>query len=51
MRTLYPYKISKMNLFLQDEALDLDELTELTDNTVFELEQLPSQSQEGDLEV
>ena len=43
-----PYTLSQTQLFLQDQAINLDDLTELDDNTIFKLEPLPAQSYEKD---
>ena len=42
------FKVSQAQLFLQDEAIMLDELTELEDASVFKLEIQPSNSYEKD---
>ena len=37
------------DIYLQDLAIDLDDLTEIFDDTVFVLDQLPTRSYEKDL--
>ena len=49
IRQTIPYKVSTTQLFLQDEAINLDELTELEDTSVFTLDQLPLKPYEHDL--
>ena len=46
-----PFKVSITKLLLQDEILNLDDLTEIEDDTVFALEQLPTKSYEKDYDV
>lgn len=44
-----PFQISSTQLYLQDlRSLDLDDLTEMEDSSVFKLEQLPVKSWERD---
>ena len=51
-RETTPLRVSMTRLFLQDEFINLDELTELEFNTPFKLEVLPKQPYEKfDLEV
>ena len=50
-QTVFPFKISTTKLLLQDEIVNLDDLTELEDETVFRLEQLPTKSYEKDFDV
>ena len=38
MQTLIPFKVSTTKLLLQDELVNLDDVTELEDDTVFSLE-------------
>ena len=46
-----PYRITQTRLFLQDEAINLDDLTELEDGTVFSLEEQTIRSYEKDLQT
>ena len=46
-----PFKISSTQLYLQDEAINLDELTELDDASVFKLDIQPLRSYEKDYNV
>ena len=48
MQVTMPYKISQTHLYLQDEAINLDDLTELEDGTIFTLEESPIRSYEKD---
>ena len=48
---MLPYKVSKTQLYLQDKDVDLDELTELYDASVFQIETLPIRSYEKDFLV
>ena len=43
-----PYTISQTQLFLQDEAINLDDITELADDTIFKIEELTARSYEKD---
>ena len=45
---MLPFKISKTKLFLQDEDIDLDDLTEIEDDSVFSIDALPVRSYEKD---
>ena len=46
-----PFKITTTQLYLQDEIIALDEITELEDASVFKLEMLPLRSYEKDYDV
>ena len=46
VRQTYPYQITQTHLFLQDDAVNLDDLTEFSDPTVFNFEGLPIRSYE-----
>lgn len=48
MQQVLPFKVSKTQLFLQDYDIDLDDLTEIYDSSVFEIEPLPVRSYEKD---
>ena len=48
MQQLFRLKVSTTQLFLQDEILNLDDLTEFDDASVFKLENLPILSYEKD---
>ena len=48
MQEQVPFKVSTTKLYLQDEYLNLDQLTELENDTVFKMEQRPKQSYEKD---
>ena len=48
MRMTFPFKISQTRLFLQDEAINLDDLTELEDGTIFSLDEMSIRSYEKD---
>ena len=43
-----PYRISRQNVILQDEPIDLDDLTEYNNNNLFQLEKLPNKSYDQD---
>ena len=46
------YQISKTHIFLQDQAIDLDDLTLIEDDSIFKVEKLANQPYEaGDLSV
>ena len=51
MNSQLPFKISTTRLLLQDEIINLDQLTELDDESVFTLERLPTKSYEKDFDV
>lgn len=51
VRQTYPYRIAQTHLFLQDEIIHLDDITELEDPQLFTLEPLPSRSYEKDLDT
>ena len=42
------YEVSRTHLFLQDEHINLDEITELEDASIFKLEEKSSISYEKD---
>ena len=46
-----PFKITTTQLYLQDEIIALDEITELEDASIFKLEMLPLRSYEKDYDV
>ena len=46
MQVTMPYKISQTHLYLQDEVINLDDLTELENGTIFTLEESPIRSYE-----
>ena len=46
-----PFEVRTTKLLLQDEVINLDEITELEDETVFHLEQMPQRSYEKDEDV
>ena len=48
MRQTQPFKVTNTQLLLQDEFLNLDDLTELDDATIFKLEKLSTQPYERD---
>lgn len=50
-QTTIPFEVRTTKLLLQDEVINLDDFTELEDETVFRLEQLPSRSYEKDYDV
>ena len=50
-QTTIPFEIRTTKLLLQDEVINLDDFTELEDETVFRFEQLPSRSYEKDYDV
>ena len=43
-----PHQLSQTQLYLQDAVINLDDLTELADASIFKLDQLPSSSYEKD---
>ena len=45
---MLPFRVSKTQLYLQDKDVDLDDLTELFNNSIFEIESLPIRSYEKD---
>ena len=49
MRTTYPFRVTQTLLSLQDEVINLDDLTELADDTIFQLEEMTVRSYEKDL--
>ena len=51
MQTLIPFKVSATLLLLQDEIVNLDDMTELEDETVFRLDEMPIRSYEKDYDV
>ena len=51
MQTLIPFNVFTTELLLQDELVNLDDLTELKDQTVFRLKQLPTKSFEKNYDV
>ena len=51
MQTLIPFKVSATLLLLQDEIVNFDDMTELEDETVFRLDELPIRSYEKDFDV
>ena len=51
MQTEMVHRISKTHLFLQDEIINLDDLTELSDPSIFSLEPLPTKSYENKIDV
>ena len=46
-----PFEIFTTELLLQDEIINLDEITELRDSRVFRIQGLPTKSYEKDYEV
>lgn len=48
VQQMLPYKISKTQIFLQDKDIDLDDLTEIYDSSIFQVEALPVRSYEKD---
>lgn len=48
MRQTLPFSVSKSQLFLQDKDIDLDDITELEDSSVFTIESMPARSYEKD---
>ena len=46
-----PFKISSTQLYLQDDAINLDEITELDNASVFKLESQPLRTYEKDYNV
>ena len=51
VRQSIPFKISMSTLFLQDKNVDLDEITEVIDNSMFKVDQIPVRSFEKNLIV
>ena len=49
IRQTTPFKISTTQLILQDTIINLDDMTALTDDTIFSLEQKPLMPYEKDL--
>jgi len=41
MQESIPFKVSTTKLFLQDEFINLDDITELEDDSIFKMEQMP----------
>ena len=48
---MLPYQVSKSQVFLQDYSIDLDKLTEIYDDSIFNIEPLPIRSYEKDYDV
>ena len=48
MQESIPFKVSTTKLFLQDEFINLDDITELEDDSIFKMEQMPKQPYEFD---
>lgn len=44
MQEQIPFKISKQSVSLQDMHFDLDSMTEISDNSIFYIEQMPKRS-------
>ena len=51
VQQITPFQISSTRLLLQDEAINLDELTELEDASIFKLDLMPMKPQEKDYNV
>ena len=46
-----PFRITQTRLFLQDEYVNLDDITELEDDTIFSFDQQPVRPYEKDLDL
>ena len=51
MREQIPFRISKTDLMLQDESIDLDSITEIEDDTLFTIDPIPKRSFEKEEHV
>ena len=48
VRETVPFKVTLSELTLQDEYIDLDDITEITDDSVFKLTEMPIKVYEFD---
>ena len=51
VREQIPFKVSKMQISLQDRSIDLDSLTEIEDDSTFTIEAMPKRSFELNMNV